>query len=183
MVGTGVAGTSSAAADGVLDGVTIVEAAVAADGSPATLLADACCWEPDPPVGMVSSVGGAPLEAEGEEALTSKGWVKTCRHNNYTRENKDGAKLTWGPGPSSGPGSGMPAAVAVAAAAAAPVVVAASAVAAVGLMVVAVAVDPKVLVAEGSRPSVRLGPGSRPPRSHQLPSDASGADPNQGAVP
>jgi hypothetical protein len=28
------------------------------------------------------------LEAEGEEALASKGWVKTRRHNNCTQEKK-----------------------------------------------------------------------------------------------
>jgi hypothetical protein len=33
---------------------------------------------------MVSDGGGATLRAEGEEALTSKGWVKTHRHDKYT---------------------------------------------------------------------------------------------------
>jgi hypothetical protein len=184
IIGAGASGTSSTAADGVLDGVAVVEAAVAADGLPTTPPADACCWEPDPQAGMVSGGGGALLEAEGEEALASKGWVKTCRRNNYTRENKDGAKLTWGPGPSSDPRSGMPAAVA-AAAAAAVVVAAAPGVATVGLMVVAVTVaaDPKVVVVEDSRPSARPGPWGQPPRSHQVSSDASGADLNQGVGP
>jgi hypothetical protein len=87
MAGVGEVGTSSAVADGVLDGNAVVEAAVAvgvvaaAGGRPpAPLPADACCWKPDPP-GMVSDGGGAALGAEGEEALTSKGWVKTRRHD------------------------------------------------------------------------------------------------------
>jgi hypothetical protein len=42
--GVGAARTSpAAAADGVFDGITVVEAAVAVSGSPAPLLADACC--------------------------------------------------------------------------------------------------------------------------------------------
>jgi hypothetical protein len=56
--------------------------------------------------------GGKALGAEGEEALTSEGWVKTRRHDNYTCKNKEGATLTWSPGPSSGPRSGTSAAVA-----------------------------------------------------------------------
>jgi hypothetical protein len=78
MAGVGVVGPSSTAADGVLDGIAVVGAAVAVGavaaaggGPPTPLLADACCWKPDPP-GMVSSGGGAALGAEGEEALTSK---------------------------------------------------------------------------------------------------------------
>jgi hypothetical protein len=50
MAGVGAVGTSSAAADGVLDGIAIVEAAVAVSvvaaaggGSSAPLPADACC--------------------------------------------------------------------------------------------------------------------------------------------
>jgi hypothetical protein len=43
MVGVGTAGTSSATADGVLDGVAVIEAAVAVSGSPTPLPADACC--------------------------------------------------------------------------------------------------------------------------------------------
>jgi hypothetical protein len=39
-------------------------------------------------VGMVSGGGGTTLEAEGEEALASEGWVKTRRHDNYTRGKK-----------------------------------------------------------------------------------------------
>jgi hypothetical protein len=87
MAGVGAFGTSFAAADGVLDDIAVVEAAVAVGvvaaaggGPPAPLLVDACCWKPDPS-GMVSGGGGATLGAEGEEALTSKGWVKTRRHD------------------------------------------------------------------------------------------------------
>ena len=39
-------------------------------------------------MGMVSGGGGTTLEAEGEEALASEGWVKTRRHDNYTRGKK-----------------------------------------------------------------------------------------------
>jgi hypothetical protein len=113
----GAAGTSLAIADGVLVG-DAVEVAVAAGGPPTTLPADVCCWEPDLPADMVSGGGGASLEAEREEALTGKGRVKTCRHKSCTRKNQDGAKLTWGPGPSSDPGSATPAAAAVVAVAA-----------------------------------------------------------------
>jgi hypothetical protein len=50
--------------------------AVAGGGrSPASRPADACCWEPDSPV-------GATLEAEGEEAPISKGWVNARQHGN-----------------------------------------------------------------------------------------------------
>jgi hypothetical protein len=79
MAGTGAAGTSSAAADGVLDGVAVVEAevavgavAAAGGGPPAPLPADSCCWEPDLPAGVVPSGVVTPLGAEGEEALASK---------------------------------------------------------------------------------------------------------------
>jgi hypothetical protein len=41
--GVGAVGTSSAVADGVLDDVAVIEAAVAVGGSLAPLLADACC--------------------------------------------------------------------------------------------------------------------------------------------
>jgi hypothetical protein len=50
MAGVGATGTSSAAADGVLDGIVVVEAAVAigavaaaGGGPPAPLPVDACC--------------------------------------------------------------------------------------------------------------------------------------------
>jgi hypothetical protein len=105
---------------------------------------------------MVSGGGSAPLGAEGEEALASKGWVETRRYDNYTRKNKNGATLTWGPRPSSDPGSGTSVAVVVAAAA---VVVAAGAprgdhpqvvvvVAGPTVVVVAVTADPMVVVEE-----------------------------------
>jgi hypothetical protein len=73
MVAVGAVGPSSAAADGVLDGIAIVGAAVAVGavaaaggGPPAPLPADACCWKPDPS-GMVSGGGGAALGAEGRK--------------------------------------------------------------------------------------------------------------------
>jgi hypothetical protein len=87
----GATGTSSTAADGVLDDVVVVEAEVAigavaaAEGGPlAPLPGDSCCWEPDPSTGVVPGGLGAPLGAEGEEALSGKGWVKTRWQNNYT---------------------------------------------------------------------------------------------------
>jgi hypothetical protein len=67
--------TASAVAGGTLgpDGATLV---VAGRGrSPASRPTDTCCWEPDSPV-------AATLEAEGEEALISKGQVNTRQHGN-----------------------------------------------------------------------------------------------------
>jgi hypothetical protein len=96
MAGAGAAGASSAAADGVLDGIAIVEAvaAVRAVGTPSAAAAPlgvgaaavgppAGAWGPG---GVVSAAaagggGGTTLGAEGEEALTGKGWVKTRRHD------------------------------------------------------------------------------------------------------
>jgi hypothetical protein len=53
-----------------------IASAVAGRGrSPTSRPADACSWEPDSPV-------GATLEAEGEEALISKGWVNAHQHGN-----------------------------------------------------------------------------------------------------
>jgi hypothetical protein len=43
MAGVGAAGTSSVAADGVLDDVAVVQAAVAISSSPGPLPVDACC--------------------------------------------------------------------------------------------------------------------------------------------
>ena len=88
MAGVGAVGTSSAAADGVLDGIAVVEAVVAV-GAVGTRRGDRrrhsqqtpAAESQDPPAGMVSGGGGATLGAEGEEALTSKGWVKTRRHD------------------------------------------------------------------------------------------------------
>jgi hypothetical protein len=85
MVGANATGTSSVTADGGL-GTDADEAAVAADGSPATFLADVCCWEPNPPAGMAAGGGGASTEAEEGEARTGKGRVKTCRHKSYARK-------------------------------------------------------------------------------------------------
>jgi hypothetical protein len=99
------------------------------------------------------------LGAEGKEALTSKGWVKTRRHDKQIN-GKKGVALTWDPGPSSDPRSGVTAASA--AAVAATVVVAAGVVGAPGedhpqvllaaagpmVVVVVVAADPMAVVAE-----------------------------------
>jgi hypothetical protein len=60
---------------------------VAADGSPATFPAGVCRWEPDPPAGMAAGGEGTPTDTEEEEALTSKGRFKTCRHKGYDRAN------------------------------------------------------------------------------------------------
>jgi hypothetical protein len=86
LVGANAAGTSSATAGGGLD-ADADEVVVAADRSSATFPADVCYWEPDPPAGIVTGGGGASLEAEEEEALTGKGWVKTYRHRSYARKN------------------------------------------------------------------------------------------------
>jgi hypothetical protein len=75
---------------------------------------------------MVSGGGGTALGEEGEEALTSKGRVKTRGMINRLIK-KEGATLTWGPGLSSDPRSGATAAVVVAAVVVAAVVVAAGA--------------------------------------------------------
>jgi hypothetical protein len=81
VVGAGVVGAFSAAADGVLDGIAVVEAATAVGvvGTP-----DAAATPLD--FGCSSAVaagggGGTTLGVEGEEALTNKGWVKTRQHN------------------------------------------------------------------------------------------------------
>ena len=60
---------------------------VAVDGSPVMFPAGVCRWEPDPPAGMAAGREGTPTDAEEEEALTSKGWFKTCRHKGYDRMN------------------------------------------------------------------------------------------------
>jgi hypothetical protein len=60
---------------------------VAADGSPAMFPAGVCRWEPDPPVGMAVGGEGTPTDAEEEEALAGKGWIKTFRHKGYDRAN------------------------------------------------------------------------------------------------
>jgi hypothetical protein len=96
MAGAGATGASSAAADGVLDGIAVVEAmaAVGAVGTPSTAAAPlgvgaaaagppVGAWGPGGAVsvGAAEGRGGTTLGAEGEEALTSKGWVKTRRHD------------------------------------------------------------------------------------------------------
>jgi hypothetical protein len=96
MAGVGTVGTSSIAADGVLDGIAVIEAAVAvgAIGTPSTAAMPldvgaaaagppAGAWEPGGAVSAaaIGGGGGATLGAEGEEALTSKGWVKIRRHD------------------------------------------------------------------------------------------------------
>jgi hypothetical protein len=86
MVEANTTGTSSAAADGGL-GANADEAAVAADGSPATFPADVCYWEPDPSAGIAVGGGGASMEAKEGEALMGKGRVKTYRHKSYARKN------------------------------------------------------------------------------------------------
>ena len=70
MVEANTTGTSSAAADGGL-GANADEAAVAADGSPATFPADVCYWEPDPPVGMATGGEGASTDAKGDQNLST----------------------------------------------------------------------------------------------------------------
>jgi hypothetical protein len=81
------------------------------------------------------------LGAEGEEALTNKGWLRPVGMINRLIKKK-GAPLTWGPGPSSDPGSGATAAFAAA------VVVAAAAPRGDHPQVVAAAADPMVVLAE-----------------------------------
>jgi hypothetical protein len=55
--------------------------AAAGGGSLAPLLADACCGEPDPSMGLETGGGGVTLGAEGEEALKNRRRVKTCWHD------------------------------------------------------------------------------------------------------
>jgi hypothetical protein len=95
MAAAGAARVSSATTDGVLDGIAVVEAvaAVGAVGTPSTAVAPlgvgaaaarplAGAWGPGGAVLTASAGGGGgtTLGVDGEEALTSKGWVKTCRH-------------------------------------------------------------------------------------------------------
>jgi hypothetical protein len=96
VAGAGAVGASFAAADGVLDGIAVAEAVVAvgAVGTPSAAATPldvgtaaagppARAWEPGGAVSVATTGGGGgtTLGAEGEEALTSKGWVKTRRHN------------------------------------------------------------------------------------------------------
>jgi hypothetical protein len=92
----GAVGAPSAVANGVLDGITVVEAVAAAEavGTPSAAAAPlgvgaAIAGTPAGAWGLGGTVlvaaagggGGTTLGAEGEEALTSKGWVKTRRHD------------------------------------------------------------------------------------------------------
>jgi hypothetical protein len=96
MARAGAVGASSAAVSGVLDGIAVVEvaAAVGAMGTPSLAVTplDVGAAAAGPPVGAwgaggtvlavaAGEGGGAALGAEGEEALTNKGWVKTRRHD------------------------------------------------------------------------------------------------------
>jgi hypothetical protein len=96
MAGAGAVGAPSAAADGVLNGIAVVEAVATTEavGTPsaaaAPLVVGAAAagpptgaWGPDGAVSVAAARGGGgtTLGAEGEEALTSKGWVKTNRHD------------------------------------------------------------------------------------------------------
>jgi hypothetical protein len=74
-VGTwGPDGAASVVADGTWGPDSAASAVAGGGRSPAPLPADACCWEPDSPV-------GATLGAEGEEALISRGWVNTRQYD------------------------------------------------------------------------------------------------------
>jgi hypothetical protein len=96
VAGAGAVGASFATADGVLDGIAVVEAVVAVGvvGTPSAAAAPldigaavagppAGTWEPGGAVSAAAAGGrgGVALGAEGEEALTSKGWVKTRRRD------------------------------------------------------------------------------------------------------
>jgi hypothetical protein len=95
MAGVGAVGTSSAAADDVLDGIAVVEVVVAfravgtsssampIDVGAAVAGPPAGASEPGGAVSTAAAGGGAgtTLGAEGEEALTSKGSVKTRQHD------------------------------------------------------------------------------------------------------
>ena len=91
-VGTAAAGSTAVAADGVLNGIAVIEAATAvgAVGTPSTAAAPlgvgaaaikppALAWGPGGTVSAVAAEGEGrtTLYAEGEDALTSKGWVNT----------------------------------------------------------------------------------------------------------
>jgi hypothetical protein len=64
-------------------------------------------------VGLVFGGGGVAFRAEGEEALKTDDGLKLVGMTIKLKE--EGAKLTWGPGPSSDPGSEIAALVAAAA--------------------------------------------------------------------
>jgi hypothetical protein len=92
IVATSTARASSTAADGVLNGVAVAEAVatVGAVGTPSAAVAPlgvgaaaagstAGVWGPGGTIPTVAAgaEGGTTLDAEGEEALMSKGWVNT----------------------------------------------------------------------------------------------------------
>jgi hypothetical protein len=96
MARAGAVGASSATADGVFDDMAVIEAVVAvgAVGTPSAAVAPlgvgaaaagppAGAWEPGGAVSAAAARGGGgtTLGAEGEEALTNKGWVKTRPHD------------------------------------------------------------------------------------------------------
>jgi hypothetical protein len=96
MAGVGAVRASSTVVDGVLDDIAVVEAVVAvgADVIPSAAAAPldvgataagppAGAWGPGGAVSVAAAGGGGgmALGAEGEEALTRKGWVKTRRHD------------------------------------------------------------------------------------------------------
>jgi hypothetical protein len=70
---------------------------VAADGSSTTFPACVCRWESDPLAGMAADEEGTPMDAEEEEALASKGRIKTRRHKGYDRANIGRAQAYLGP--------------------------------------------------------------------------------------
>src|SRR5688572_10554793 len=96
MAGASAVGAPSAAADGAPDNIAVVEAVVAAEavGTPSAAVAPlgigaaaagppAGAWGTGGTVSVAAAGGGGgtTLGVEGEEALTSKGWVKTRRHD------------------------------------------------------------------------------------------------------
>jgi hypothetical protein len=106
MAEAGTVGASSAVADGVLDVIIVIEAAAAvgAVGTPSAAAAPldigaaaagppTRAWGPDGAVSAIAAGGGGgtALGAEGEEALTSKGWVKTHRHDKQTNQKERGS--------------------------------------------------------------------------------------------
>jgi hypothetical protein len=160
MAEAGAVGSSSTTADDVFDDIAIIEAAAAVDaaGTPSAAVAPldvgTAAGPGDTILAATAGGGGCTtLGAEGEEALTSKDGLRLVGMV-IRLIKKNGALLTWGPGPSSDLGSGATAASTAVAAAVdvgAPggdhpqvllVVVGPTVVA------VAVAVDPMVVVAE-----------------------------------
>jgi hypothetical protein len=105
IVATSVVGASSAATDGVLDDIAVVEAVVAIGtvGTPSDIAAPlgvgaavagsiAGAWGPGGTVSAVAArgEGGTALGVEEEEALINKGWVKAHRHGKKTNQKERG---------------------------------------------------------------------------------------------